>query len=360
VHRIYMRQSVAGSSLVFMDSQPSPTAVPVGPLKDEPVLNSCQNKFLEERKTPTGGKETHIKRPMNAFMVWSQIQRKKITMEYPDMHNAEISRRLGKLWKMLTEAEKQPFVQESERLRIEHMRLYPDYKYRPRKRRPKKTDQESQQGGHYSEVTRETSDPSGKTHTVGVQCNLDEIDCEDNYMEERWTTSKAVQADTMNSFESMCHSYPSEIRFSGSPTATRIPDLTPINRKHSLETDEATVESKKAKLACKLPNGVSPASLPPSPPTSTSDENSPQPLDIDLLKDLNFDQLLDPIIVPLQVDPSLNSVAISPPMSSSTSSGYSSHPFSPPDPDKLIFDFDSVNFDMLDTMDSLAAIIPSC
>ena len=349
-----MKQQPASKN-IKMDSQSSPSSMcSEAPLKNEPVLNSCQNMFLEERKTPAGGKETHIKRPMNAFMVWSQIQRKKITMEYPDMHNAEISRRLGKLWKMLTEAEKQPFVQESERLRVEHMRLYPDYKYRPRKRRPKKTDQESQQSNQFCEVTREPCDPCSKTHTVGIQCNLDEMDCDDSFTDERWMTPSKVEIAIQADSTSLCQQYPSDM-----------PDLTPIPpRKHILDICDIPSESKRAKFACKAPNGIVavPTSLPPSPPTSTSDDNSPQPLDIDLLKDFDFDHLLDPIIVPLQIDPSLNSVAITPPISSATSSGNSnsSHPFSPPEPDKLIFDFDCVNFDMLDTMDSLAAIIPSC
>ncbi|XP_043573142.1 transcription factor SOX-12-like [Chiloscyllium plagiosum] len=81
-------------------------------------------------KTPSG----HIKRPMNAFMVWSQIERKKIMEQVPDMHNAEISKRLGKKWKMLKETEKSPFIREAERLRLKHMADYPDYKYRPRKK----------------------------------------------------------------------------------------------------------------------------------------------------------------------------------------------------------------------------------
>ena len=77
----------------------------------------------------------HVKRPMNAFMVWSQIERRKMAEEHPDMHNAEISKRLGKRWKLLSETEKRPYVEESERLRIRHMQAYPDYKYRPRKKK---------------------------------------------------------------------------------------------------------------------------------------------------------------------------------------------------------------------------------
>ncbi|XP_053322126.1 transcription factor SOX-4 [Spea bombifrons] len=81
-------------------------------------------------KTPSG----HIKRPMNAFMVWSQIERRKIMEQSPDMHNAEISKRLGKRWKQLKDSDKIPFIREAERLRLKHMADYPDYKYRPRKK----------------------------------------------------------------------------------------------------------------------------------------------------------------------------------------------------------------------------------
>ena len=71
---------------------------------------------------------------MNAFMRWSQLERRKIIEQNPDAHNAEISKNLGKKWRSLPEAEKQEYIDEAERLRQLHLKEYPDYKYRPKKK----------------------------------------------------------------------------------------------------------------------------------------------------------------------------------------------------------------------------------
>ncbi|KAL1449306.1 hypothetical protein WDU94_000507 [Cyamophila willieti] len=45
----------------------------------------------------------------------------------------------GKRWKLLSEVERQPFIDEAEKLRLLHLQEYPDYKYRPRKKTVKQS-----------------------------------------------------------------------------------------------------------------------------------------------------------------------------------------------------------------------------
>lgn len=76
----------------------------------------------------------HIKRPMNAFMVWSRQKRKEISQVHPKMHNSEISKKLGAIWKELSDEDKTPYVEKAKSLRNQHQKDYPNYKYRPRRK----------------------------------------------------------------------------------------------------------------------------------------------------------------------------------------------------------------------------------
>eukprot|EP00795_Rhopilema_esculentum_P005246 gene5246-393_t len=79
-----------------------------------------------------------VKRPMNSFLLWAKVMRKKYAKENPTMHNAEISKLLGKVWNGMTTNEKRPYVERAEKLRVIHMRDHPNYRYAPRKKKDRK------------------------------------------------------------------------------------------------------------------------------------------------------------------------------------------------------------------------------
>ncbi|KAA0720415.1 Transcription elongation regulator 1 [Triplophysa tibetana] len=93
------------------------TCPPVPPVEDQTV-----NQKINEDKQ----KQIHIKRPMNAFMVWSKMQRPIFYKANPNADMTEISVLLGSAWRKLSEDQKKPYFDEAHTIQSQHRQMYPE------------------------------------------------------------------------------------------------------------------------------------------------------------------------------------------------------------------------------------------
>ncbi|KAF4098249.1 transcription factor SOX-30-like isoform X2 [Onychostoma macrolepis] len=101
---------------------------------------------LNFTQTPSGAesemarspnKKVSIKRPMNAFFLWSKIHRAALSKANPNASNCDISVQLGLEWHKLSEEQKKPYYEEARRIMAQHMEKYPDWVYQPSRAKKK-------------------------------------------------------------------------------------------------------------------------------------------------------------------------------------------------------------------------------
>ncbi|KAI1270301.1 hypothetical protein F5Y18DRAFT_421794 [Xylariaceae sp. FL1019] len=73
----------------------------------------------------------HVKRPPNKWILYRASRHSRIASMYPGITNSQISTIAGQEWRALPDEEKRVWEDKAERLRADHKRKYPDYKYQP-------------------------------------------------------------------------------------------------------------------------------------------------------------------------------------------------------------------------------------
>ncbi|KAJ8376688.1 hypothetical protein SKAU_G00072680 [Synaphobranchus kaupii] len=120
-------KSVPSSSEVMAGAK-SPCTGPSSPVSMDSE-SSCSSPDTKPDPEP------RVRRPLNAFIIWTKEERRRLAQLNPDLENTDLSKILGKTWKAMSLAEKRPYMQEAERLRVQHTIDHPNYKYRPRRRK---------------------------------------------------------------------------------------------------------------------------------------------------------------------------------------------------------------------------------
>ena len=85
------------------------------------------------------------KRPMSAFLLYSQLLRTTVRAEHPDLKNTDISRLLGERWKSASEEERRPFLEKEKQAREQYSKDIAEW-------RKKRHDEEEAMRKHRQEV----------------------------------------------------------------------------------------------------------------------------------------------------------------------------------------------------------------
>ncbi|KAL7323458.1 hypothetical protein PS15p_211358 [Mucor circinelloides] len=99
--------------------------------------SSSSSSFSSPLSESTASAPTEVEkipRPLNSFMIFRLEKQRDIVEKCPGANHRDISKIISKWWKELGKSEKQWYIAEAEKRKVEHKAMYPDYKFCPQKR----------------------------------------------------------------------------------------------------------------------------------------------------------------------------------------------------------------------------------
>merc|ERR550534_3499354 len=107
---------------------------------------------LEDTKKFEGKKKPHIKKPLNAFMLYMKEMRPKVVAECTLKESVAINQILGRKWHALTREEQAKYYEQARKERQLHMQMYPGWSardnYAQTKKKKRKREKTQDTGGN--------------------------------------------------------------------------------------------------------------------------------------------------------------------------------------------------------------------
>jgi hypothetical protein len=124
----------------------------------------------QDRQSSSQSQPRRTPRPPNAFILYRRAKQPAIIASQRHLTNAEVSRQISDMWKSESEETRLEWERYADRKKLEHMKQYPDYVYRPvkNKKKSEKVDKRRQQRRKEAAAANESkSVGNGAVSTTG-------------------------------------------------------------------------------------------------------------------------------------------------------------------------------------------------
>lgn len=150
-----------------------PGVLPDPPISASPGKRRSQSlsALPKDDKTSPGKREKdHIRRPMNAFMIFSKRHRALVHQRHPNQDNRTVSKILGEWWYALGPKEKQKYHDLAFQVKEAHFKAHPDWKWCNKDRKKSSSEGRGVSGG--KDIRERSMSETTEPPTVSVGTEL--------------------------------------------------------------------------------------------------------------------------------------------------------------------------------------------
>ncbi|KAG9275974.1 hypothetical protein AMEX_G8220 [Astyanax mexicanus] len=127
-----------------------PGVLPDPPISASPGKRRSQSLSAlpkDDKNSPGKREKDHIRRPMNAFMIFSKRHRALVHQRHPNQDNRTVSKILGEWWYALGPKEKQKYHDLAFQVKEAHFKAHPDWKWCNKDRKKSSSEGRNMPGG---------------------------------------------------------------------------------------------------------------------------------------------------------------------------------------------------------------------